>query len=434
VLRSRSLLAGLLAVAVGIGASFALAGCGSGPGTGPAGRVTDIASPDGHSFGSYAVASSAQGDVALAWRAASSGDIELQELPSSTGTWTKSHSINPLAAKANSAVGGLALAYDGSGRLLVAWTVSFIEPGAGCNGYRWEVEARLREASGKWQSQGLVARVPEGVCSIGSLYGLQLSAERNSFAVGWPSGLRILDGDSWGPPMPVDTPYAPPSIEFFADDGALALWRQPDGTITSAPVTAEGRLGKKEVLADKATNLTVASSPTRAIAAWTRGSRIWARIWSHGKWGETKRLVLNGSDRPYSIAVAITRKKAVVAWAERGGGSIGSTSSGYVLEKQGSWSKPAQLLPHGELADSVRASALRSGEIVVLGPRLDRVYLAQNPVSGTVRRGRFDLPRAMSLGDAFSAGSRAVILARQVNESPSLDGEDPHLLVWVYRP
>jgi len=416
-----------LLVVVALAGSLALTSCGSGNGRGE--KVTDIASSDGQTFGDYAVASSAQGDVALAFE--TGGEIKLQELPASSGSWTKPFPLTPNATE-RASEGALygdrpALAYDGSGRLLVAWTAS-PDPDLFCDGHHWQIEAQLREPDGRWQPKKLIAPLPEGVCGVGVPNALQLSGGEHDFALSWPSRLRILDGNRWSPSVSVDTPYAPPSVEFLADDRALALWRKPDGTIVSAPLTVSGRLGKEETLADKASDLTVASSPTRAIAAWTRGSRIWARIWSHGKWGETKRLVLNGSDQPQSIAVAITRRRAVVAWAQGGEWA----SSGYVSKKQGDWSSPARLLPYGELADSVRAAALDSGEIVVLGPRLDGMEVVHIPASGKIERSHLDF--LWGRWDVFSAGSKAAVLARQVNESPWENGEDPHLLVWVYRP
>lgn len=434
--RSRSLLA-LLGASIALVTSLGLAGCGPGSKTGPAGKVTDIASSDGLSFGGYAVASSAQGDVALAFE--TGGEIKLQELPASSGSWTKPFTVTPreTGESTGQPLGGdPALAYDDSGRLLVAWIAS-PDPQLGCD--RWQIEAQLREANGHWQPKKLVARPPESQCP-GALDYFQISSGERSFALSWPSGLLILDGDEWRAVNSVDTTYAPPSIEYLADDRALALWRKPGGTIISAPLTVSGRLGKEQTLADKAGDLTVASSPTRAIAAWTRGLRIWARIWSHGRWGETKRLVLSGDDSPLShpIAVAITRDRAVVAWAQRGGWVDDWGSSQYVLEKQGRWSDPASLSLSPQSAGSAQAAALSSGEIVILGPdRLgDSAGLIHIPAFGKVERSRFDLLRSMEMSrrDAFTAGPRAVVLARQVNESPLEDGEDPHLLVWVYRP
>jgi hypothetical protein len=129
----------LLGVSTGLVLSLGLAGCGS-SGNGRGEKVMDLGDFGGVPF---SIAASDQGSVTVV---AADDWLEVSDLRPNSWSWSKPERVAPAGDLDIRDPDPLAAAYDGSGRLLVAWTIAL-----GTKHPRIGFEERLRAADGKWQ-------------------------------------------------------------------------------------------------------------------------------------------------------------------------------------------------------------------------------------------------------------------------------------------
>ena len=126
---------------------------------------------------SYCLRLGEQGTVDLAW--VQGHNLFLTELASRSWDWSEPKMLASFDPRYRSA-DDVALAYDDSGRLLVAWTTT-LDSGAGIG-----VDSRVREPSGKWRRARTITRLPEDSVQHHIRWThLALSSGKESFALGW---------------------------------------------------------------------------------------------------------------------------------------------------------------------------------------------------------------------------------------------------------
>jgi hypothetical protein len=423
-IRLRLLLVVLLGVGAGLVLSLGLSGCGSGSERGE--RVMDLGDLGGYP---RAVAVSDQGKVTLA-AARAEGEIEVDDLQPDSWSWSEPEDMWS-SVDVGDESDDIVAAYDGSGRLLVAWTDGT------------KVEGLLRAANGKWrkwQRARLIVQLPKkGVAA-----GLTLVGGKNGFALGWydevgnrnVSGFRILRGNKWLPTTQVGAEGSPVQVELFDNRPSMALWILPvEQKLMYASLLPNGKLGKPRVLADANGFLATSFDSSQAIAAWDYKNETWATIWNGRGWIARKRLGKNASGyEGFSpIAAVISRGRAAVAW--RTGYFQGGAS--YSFWQDGRWKvgSGATFPATGATgAGDLDALALPSGEIALLGMSSYTLIAEHSQLNGEERRKQFSIETGgLGTPASASAGGTAV-LVWEGSVQASLDTTEQHLFAWVYRP
>jgi hypothetical protein len=436
--RRRLLSIGLLitAVLVGVGA---FAGCGS-SGSGRGEKVMDMnaLAPD---YGPFGLAASANGTLALAW-IDGSGHLKVSELKPDTWHWSKPEVIASIALDYWPVTEQqVPLAYDGLGRLLVAWP-----NGQAKHGLYTDVEARVREADGKWE--------PARTLNRGQADGINVSSGKRSFAVGWYdasfgivtnrkevkfrdiSGFRILRGNKWLSPVRVKEGQ-PVEVQLLGGRSPQALWILPaEKKLMDAPVLHNGKLGKARSLGKAWDCLVSASDSGQIVAGWYYNHGAWASVWSGASWTKPKNLGQwpddSGARSP--IATTASRGRAAVVWTE---------GWAYALWQHGKWSRKYSLpptdLPSTNWGASggwgVNAVSLHSGDIFLAGFG-GVLQIVHTRASGRRTLQHYPINEGGNIesGQASASSARAVALAWSSDIGGFGDNPDEHLFVWVYRP
>jgi hypothetical protein len=383
----------------------------------------------------FKLATSNAGVVTLAW--INGADLKVTDLRPNTWDWSKPEVVAASVDQPVREPDDVALAYDGSGRLLVAWTVNRGNDHRG----RWRgigVKERIRSASGNWQPSRMIALYPKGAVRHVEWAGLTLSSGKRSFALGWyadltdqrnrfpnVSGFRILKGDDWQPVVRIGAEGSPVQVQLFEGEDPQALWILPgEKRLMHASVRPDGTLGKPQVLANADWSLSTAFDSNQAVAGWEYDDQAWASVWDGRRWTKPKMLGdWNDDSAAVSpIATAFSRGRASVFWG---------AGWAYSLWEHGEWGRTRLLSQHDSGWD-VSAGALDSGEIVfsALGHRFNVVHLYR---SGN-RTPRSYPADQNSQYEASTSSAKAVAHAW---EEVVYRGEDypiAHLYVWVYRP
>ncbi len=389
----------------------------------------------GQLFEAFAIAASPLGNVALAWEPYYVGhELQLKELSAASWHWSDAETIASVKGSAGPLT-DVALGYDGSSRLLVAWSVNL---GQGRHGNRWGVKARLRDSEGNWQPERLIANLPEKDSGSAASLELKVASGRKGFAVSWSaessvSGFRVLDHNRWIPAVYLkgDTP----AVSLLDTGTPLALWIQQDGKLVYASSRQDGSLNKPRTLARADSSLATSSFGNYVGAAWLFDHYTWASVWNGRRWSQPQRLGAYGEEGQ-SLAVAVTRGRTAVVWIRPGFDSGGS----YALEEHrrgalGNWTAPSTLSPY-TTASSVWAGGFASGELVLLGSRGVRAQLeiAHLRPSGKTENDTFPI-NARPDGEVFAVSSGVVAYAWEEDPDPDLNAyQGSSIQVWVYRP
>lgn len=447
-----------LLVVLALAGSLALVGCDSnGDSENVRGEkamdVVDLSHP---LIRGFAIAASPHGDVALLWEPYSTDRLQLKELPGTSWHWSEEETVVSAEKESTSRSGsetalelspegGIAVGYDGLGRLLVAWAVDL---GLGPQGKRWGIKARLRDATGNWQQERLVVRLPEKESGGAASLNLELTGGKRSIALSWSagsavsdrpspdlSGFRILQGDEWLPLVYIR--QGVPVVTFPDKSAPMVMWIREDGQIVHSFMRDDGSLDEQHVLAKADGFLTAVSSGNYTVAAWIYNFHTWASVWNGDRWSRPKRLGENGEDGgSHPIAVAITAKQSAVTW-------IGTPNSRglYALEQHGrnlygNWTHPRPLVPESRACD-VGAGVSVLGEFVLFGSECSGSELEIAHVSASNRAEYDVLPFDGHFRlQAFASNSGhtgAHAFAWELDSGPESNPK-PHLHVWVYRP
>ncbi len=393
----------------------------------------------------FALATSNKGVVTLAWQEDGRlGRLVLSELDPDSWHWSKPEIVASSLDKPMRVSDDIAIAYDGLGRLLVAWTSHL----GNDSHNRWRslvVKERIRNVDGTWQPVRLIARYPRKEAKYVLGPGLTLSSGKRGFALGWyssassiehqypnVSGFRILDGNKWLPPVHVGAEGRPVRVALLDHQPPLAVWILPlEKKLLSASLRPDGKLGKPRVLGKADSFFATSSDAKQAVAAWNYDYDTWASAWNGRRWTKPKDLGRGGSDSSAfaPIATAVARGRAAVAWQTGGAGS-------FSLLQRDAWTKAAPFASppetKGSGAANVGAVALSSGELVLLG--IDEYLgVAHLPLRGKATNKNFSIKVGGSQVLASAGGLRAAAFAWEADlgweSSPEL-----HIFVWVYRP
>lgn len=438
----RRLFSTTIIVAAALSLAPLLAGCGSGKVHGE--KILDATNLGSGSI-EFAIASSDKGVVALAWLR--DDQLVSSELEPSSWHWSKPEVLATSLDETPGVPDDIALAYDGSDRLLVAWASGL---GNDRHGHRRGigVNARIRDADGNWQPARLVARYPSKEARYVVGAGLTLSSGKRGFALGWysrlssgtdrhpnVSGFRIFDGNRWLPPVRVGAEGLPVRVELLDGQPPLALWILPlEKKLLAASLLSDGKLDKPRVLAQADSFLTTSSDAREAVAAWSYNKKTWASVWSGHSWAKPKYLGDNSAYGEFfaPLATVVARERAAVAW--RIGGFTGGGS--YSLLRPNTWaaSSPSAFpAAHGFRAENIEAVGLASGELALLGIDSGHLGVVHLPLSGRARTEQFSIKTGTSQVLASASGARAVAFAWEADLG-SKSSPKPHIFVWVYRP
>ncbi|MGA9761714.1 MAG: hypothetical protein WBQ14_04765 [Gaiellaceae bacterium] len=425
----------LTGVAVGLVLSLGLAGCGSsGAGNGRGEKVTDLhaLAPD---YGTFGLAASGNGTVALAW-IDGSGHLNLSELKPDTWHWSKPEVIASSDSWPADQPEQIPLAYDGSGRLLVAWTTVQERNGPSDS----VVTARIREADGKWEPAEKIAR--------GQADGINVSSGKRSFALGWyntsigsgdtnavafpnVSGFRILKGSRWLPSVHVGAEGEPIEVQFVDHGRPFALWTLPiERKLMYASLQANGTLSKPRKLSNSGGSFSASFDANQAVAGWYYNHHAWASVWNGRTWTKPKKLGQwsddSGARSP--IATTISRGRAAVVWTE---------GWAYALWQHGEWTRTYSMpsTNWGAIGGwGVNAASLRSSDIFLAGFGGVLQIVHARPAGGrTLRHYPINEGGYIESGQASASSARAVALAWSSDIGGFGDNPNEHLFVWVYR-
>jgi hypothetical protein len=251
------------------------------------------------------------------------------------------------------------------------------------------------------------------------------------------SGFRILQGDTWLPPVLVKEGQ-PVQVQLLDSGSPQALWVLPiENKLMYAAVLSNGKLGKARVLGKAWDSLVSSSDSSQAVAGWYYNHNAWASVWNGRRWTKPKKLGdwYDDSGALSPIATAISRGRAAVVWTE---------GWAYALWQHGKWTRTYSLPPTNLPSTNwgaiggwgVNAASLASGDIFLAGYGGDIPIVHIRP-SGrrTLRRYPINQGGDIDPHQASASSARAAALAW----SSDVGGSTPdtvvdHLFVWVYRP